>query len=143
MRLRSPDQSFEQKKQLSSITFWLYTYTSLCMVWSHELVIAHPLSPRDLFIDKEKRASCTSGARKYNFPGRSFGSKGESRSFKAAWFDNWSRLDHQEMSDSVHVRIVETCWRKDCTAMLENLWVINLTLRLTILQITATPLHWE
>ena len=48
-----------------------------------------------------KCASSTSGPRKYNFPGRSFGSKGESRSFKAAWFDNWSRLYHQEMSDSV------------------------------------------
>ena len=48
-----------------------------------------------------KCASSTSGPRKYNFPGRSFGSKGELQSFKAAWFDNWSRLDHHEMNDSV------------------------------------------
>ena len=39
--------------------------------------------------------------RKYCFPERCFGSKGEKRSFKAAWFDSWAWLDYQEVSDSV------------------------------------------
>ena len=39
--------------------------------------------------------------RKYHFPGRSFGNKGEKRSFKALWFDTWPWLSYQEVSDSV------------------------------------------
>lgn len=39
--------------------------------------------------------------RNYHFPERSFGSKGEKRPFKAAWFDSWPWLDYQEVSDSV------------------------------------------
>ena len=39
--------------------------------------------------------------RKYCFPERTFGSKGEKRSFKETWFDSWPWLDYQEVSDSV------------------------------------------
>lgn len=39
--------------------------------------------------------------RRLKFPERSFGRKGEKRSFKAAWFDTWAWLDYREVSDSV------------------------------------------
>ena len=39
--------------------------------------------------------------KRFCFPARSFGNKGEKRSFKPAWFDTWSRLDYREVSDSV------------------------------------------
>ena len=39
--------------------------------------------------------------RNFRFPARSFGSKGEKRPFKAAWFDTWPWLDYREISDSV------------------------------------------
>ena len=39
--------------------------------------------------------------RRFKFPERSFGRKGEKRSFKAAWFDTWAWLDYREVSDSV------------------------------------------
>ena len=39
--------------------------------------------------------------RKYHFPERSFGNKGERQSFKAVWFDTWRWLSYQEVSDSV------------------------------------------
>ena len=40
-------------------------------------------------------------SKKYNFPGRCFGSKGELWLFKANWVDNWAWLDYQEVGDSV------------------------------------------
>lgn len=39
--------------------------------------------------------------KKYSFPARQFGNKGEKRSFKVAWFDSWKWIDYHEVSDSV------------------------------------------
>ena len=39
--------------------------------------------------------------RQFAFPVRAFGSKGEKRSFKPAWFDEWSWLHYRELTDSV------------------------------------------
>ena len=39
--------------------------------------------------------------RNFTFPKRSFGSKGEMRSFKPGWFDKWPWLDYCETSDRV------------------------------------------
>ena len=38
--------------------------------------------------------------RTFSFPLRSFGSKGEKRSFKATWFYTWPWLHYKEVSDS-------------------------------------------
>ena len=39
--------------------------------------------------------------KKYKFPEQQFGNKGETRSFKVAWFDSWPGIDYQEVSDSI------------------------------------------
>ena len=39
--------------------------------------------------------------KKYKFPERQFGNKGETRYFKVAWFDSWPWIDYQEVSDSI------------------------------------------
>ena len=39
--------------------------------------------------------------KKFSFPPRSFGSKGEKRSFRPIWFEKWSWLYYREVSDSV------------------------------------------
>ena len=38
---------------------------------------------------------------KYAFPSRSFGTKGEKRSFKRVWFEQWPWLSYNETDDSV------------------------------------------
>ena len=39
--------------------------------------------------------------KKFSFPPRSFGSKGEKCLFRLTWFEKWSRLHYREVSDSV------------------------------------------
>ena len=39
--------------------------------------------------------------KEYSFPLRDFGRKGEKRSFKSAWFNEWPWLDYNEKNDSV------------------------------------------
>ena len=39
--------------------------------------------------------------KKYSFPSRSFGTKGENRCFKGVWFQQWVWLDYKEPTDSV------------------------------------------
>ena len=39
--------------------------------------------------------------KRFVFPKRSFGTKGEKRAFNPAWFDRWSWLDYNEANDHV------------------------------------------
>jgi hypothetical protein len=46
-------------------------------------------------------ASGPNQPKKFAFPSRQFGRKGEKRSFKPAWFSDWPWLDYRELDDSV------------------------------------------
>jgi len=75
---------------------YLILRDALDLVWVQKLIFAYTSMP-----SSTGETQGPHQPRKYNFPRHSFGRKGELRSFKAAWFDNWSWLDYQEVNDSV------------------------------------------
>ena len=70
---------------------WLPRF-SLCTLTMAEPEIPNPDDARianDIEVPHQPR--------KYHFPERSFGNKGEKRSFKVAWFDTWWWLSYQDI----------------------------------------------
>ena len=51
--------------------------------------------------DDPRVVDCVHQPKKFTFPKRSFGTKGEKRAFNPAWFDKWSWIDYSGTSDHV------------------------------------------